>query len=216
MTMTNSGLRYLALLGMLTAAPFARADATDVTPAPPPVVEPQIDRRDIKIPHINVDDIEIGAYAGLLNMDDFGSAPSFGLRATYHVTEDFFAEAAYGKSTISDAGFRQLGIAIFQKEDQELTQYNFSVGYNLFPGEIYLTRNHSVTSVIYLIGGIGAIDFNKETQTTFNAGLGVSTVPYSWLTLRVDVRDYMFQSDILGTNELKHNIELTLGAAWFF
>src|ERR1700679_3967784 len=77
----------------------------------PPVIEPQVNRRDVKTPKIKAKDFEVGAYFGALSIQDFGVNPIYGIRLAYHVSEDIFlqAEAAYSK-----AGERSLGDAFPQ------------------------------------------------------------------------------------------------------
>jgi hypothetical protein len=41
-------------------------------------------------------------------------------------------------------------------------------------------------------------------------------LPVDWLALHVTVRDYIFESDILGTNKMTHNFELTAGLSVYF
>lgn len=187
-------------------------------PAQPqePVIQPEIDRRDIRIPRINVDDIEIGVYGGVLSVQDFGSESVSGARVAYHLTEDFFVEAAFGRSTVSDESFRRLGIPVFTSPEEDLEYYHLSVGYNLFPGEIFFGKNWAMTSAVYLIGGVGNASFNDEDNTAFNIGIGIRVLPTDWLALRAEMRDLLFESDILGKNELKHNFELTFGLSVYF
>jgi len=181
-----------------------------------PVIQPQVERRDIRIPKINVDDIEVGVYGGILSVQDFGSNAVIEGRLTYHVTEDFFIEGTYGRSKVSDESFRHVGIPIFTQPQTDLTYYHLSVGYNLFPGEIFFGKNWAMTSAVYLIGGVGNVDFNDENNTAFNFGIGIRVLPKDWLALRAEMRDMLFQSDILGNNEIKHNFQLMLGVAVYF
>jgi hypothetical protein len=60
--------------------------------AEPTIVEPQVNRRVVKTPHIRAKDFEVGVYFGALSIEDFGTNPVYGIRAAYHVTEDFFLE----------------------------------------------------------------------------------------------------------------------------
>lgn len=209
MTRQQTFVRLALVLGLLVGeAAFAQ------TPAP--VIEPQVDRRQIRIPKIDVDDIEIGVYGGILSVEDFGSSPVFGVRVGYHVTENFFIEGAYGVSKVSDESFRRLGIAIFTQPEVDLSYYHLSVGYNLFPGEVFYGKNWAMTSAVYLIGGVGNVDFNNEKTTAFNFGIGVRVLPKDWFAVRAEIRDLLFESDLLGKNELKHNFELTLGLSVYF
>ncbi len=194
----------------------AAATAQSAESVPEPVIPAQVDRRDVHIPKISANDVEIGAFVGILSVQDFGAKPSAGLRLGYHVTEDFFLEGTYGRSTVSDQSYRRLGIAIFKSEEIPLTYYSLSVGWNLFPGEVFLGKNWAMTSAVYLIGGVGNVNFNSENHIAYNFGIGIRVLPVDWFSMRFEMRDQMFTSDLLGKNELKHNFEMTLGLAAYF
>jgi outer membrane beta-barrel protein len=180
------------------------------------VIKPEVDRRKIKVPRIDTENFELGAYVGTLSVEDFGANTVTGVRFDYHITEDFFLEAAYGSSTVLDSSFRQLGLPIFPQEDEDLTYYNISFGYNMFPGEIFFGKKRAWTSAVYIIGGIGNTEFIGENMSTFNIGIGVRLLPTDFLTLRFDIHDYLWDSDLLGSNKLTHNFEATFGLGFFF
>ena len=52
--------------------------------APGQVIDPEVERREIKEPAIDREDFEVGAYAGIMSIEDFGSDVSYGcdLRTT--------------------------------------------------------------------------------------------------------------------------------------
>lgn len=181
-----------------------------------PVIKPEIERREVTVPQLHPRDFEFTPFAGILNIEDFGSNLVYGGRLGYHFTEYFFLEATLAQSTVTDTSFRQLGISVFGEESTPLTYYHLSTGINLFPGEIFFGRNRARYSYIYLVGGIGVTSFDILDNITFNLGFGVRVVPWDWLHLRVEVRDHMFESDLLGTNKLTHNIETTLGLSVVF
>src|SRR6266446_10120205 len=120
------------ILPFLIAALSAPATAQSAESVPEPVIPAQVERRDVHIPRISANDLEIGAYTGILSVQDFGAKSSSGLRLGYHVTEDFFVEGMYGRSTVSDQAFRRLGIAIFNREKIDLTYYYLSIGLTCF------------------------------------------------------------------------------------
>src|ERR1019366_8677210 len=66
--------------------------------AEPSIIEPQVKRRVVKTPKIKAKDFEIGGYFGALSIQDFGTNPIYGVRAAYHVTEDFFMESYAARS----------------------------------------------------------------------------------------------------------------------
>jgi outer membrane beta-barrel protein len=210
MTNIQKSLRYVVVIIGLGSAGGAWAQ----TPAP--VIEPQIDRRDVSVPKISARDIEVSAYTGILSVEDFGAESSSGFRIGYHITEDFFVEATYGTSTVSDQSFFDRGIPIFTERNVELEYYYASLGVNLFPGEVFIGRNWAMTSAVYLTGGIGNVSFADQDQTAYNLGIGIRVLPWDWLSFRFEVRDHIFESDLLGKKEFKHNFEMTLGIGAYF
>jgi outer membrane beta-barrel protein len=73
-----------------------------------------------------------------------------------------------------------------------------------------------MTSAVYLVGGVGNVNFNGEGHTAYTFGIGIRALPVDWFSMRFEIRDHMFNSDLLGKNELKHNFEMTLGLAAYF
>jgi outer membrane beta-barrel protein len=49
-----------------------------------------------------------------------------------------------------------------------------------------------------------------------NFGAGYRFLLTDWIALRIDVRDHTFKSDLLGSDERKHNLEVTGGVDIFF
>lgn len=205
-----------AAVHALTAASAAMAADGPLTRSPEQVVEPRVDRREVTIPRIDTEDFEVGIYGGLLSVEDFGSSSVFGGRLVYHVSEDFFVEGVYGQSTVTDEALCNLGLCLFPTREQDLKYYALSVGYNFFPGEVFLSKSRAMTSAVYVLGGVGNTSFLGEDRFSFNFGIGIRMLPADWLALHVTVRDYLFESDILGTNKMTHNFELTAGVSVYF
>src|SRR5580658_5384155 len=72
--------------------------AAEEPQAEPSIIEPQVNRREVKTPKIKSKDVELGAYFGALSIQDFGTNPIYGVRAAYHVSEDIFLEADVARS----------------------------------------------------------------------------------------------------------------------
>jgi outer membrane beta-barrel protein len=204
------------LVAMICAIVPAAAAAQSAESIPEPVIPAQVDRRDVHVSKISANDIELGVFAGILSVQGFGTEPSAGARLGYHVTEDFFLEGRYARSKVSDESYRRLGIPLFTSEVVPLTYYDLSVGWNVFPGEIFVGKDWAMTSATYLIGGVGNVKFNGESHTAYNFGIGIRVLPKDWLSIRFEMRDLMFSSDILGKNQLTHNFEMTLGLGAYF
>jgi outer membrane beta-barrel protein len=198
---------------------FVLADTEEKSiPAQEQVIQPQLERRDVKVPHIKSNDIEVGYYSGILSMENFSAESVKGVRLAYHVTEDFFLEGAYARSTISDEFFRSRAFPItgFDNQEEDLTYYNLSLGFNVLPGEIFIGHRWAMASAFYIIGGIGTTTFANENYSTFNFGGGYRILLNDWFAVHIDMRDYVFDSDLLGQNKRTNNFEATVGLTVFF
>jgi outer membrane beta-barrel protein len=193
-------------------------DQVDANAPAPRVIEPEVERRKVKVNKIDAENIEVGAYYGALSIEDFGTNPVYGIRADYHVTEDFFFEANYGRSRAGETSFETLGgnIQLLTGSERRFTYYSLSLGYNLLPGEVYIGRNLAMNSSLYLIGGIGSTKFAGDQRFTVNFGAGYRVLPTDWLAIHIDVQDHVFQSDLLGRDKLTNNLAAYLGATVFF
>ena len=205
-----------------TAAAEARADeaaeAAEANAEPPTIIEPQVERRKIKVPKIDSENIELGAFYGEISIEDFTAVPVTGLRADYHITEDFFFEATMGKATAGKTSFETLGgnVQLLSDAERQFTYYNLSLGYNFLPGEIFIGRKLAMTSGLYLLGGIGSVKFAGDQNFTVNFGAGFRVLPTDWLAIHIDVQDLVFKSDLLGVDRLKNNLQAHIGATVFF
>jgi len=214
----NKNATRIALLAVAAAAISGAAWAAD----PPPtqtdqVVVPQVDRRGIRVPHFASNDFEIGLFGGSYATQNFGTSPVGGVRLGYHITEDFFVEAVYAQTKVSDVLFRQiLPGGIFPSEKSKLTYYNASVGYNIFPGEIFVGSRFARPSQLYIIAGVGSTKLDVQRKPTLNFGFGYRVYLADWAALQLDLRDHIFSLDLLGTRQSTQNIELTGGLAFYF
>ncbi len=181
-----------------------------------PVIEPELDRRDVKRPRIDTEDWEISGFVGALSVEDFGTELIYGGRLGYHVSEDIYLEGEYAWSQVSDSNFRRIGAPLFDSEDEDLTSYSLSIGYNVLPGEVFVGSGWARASSMYITFGAGNTSFVGEDNVTFLAGFGLRTLVSDWFSLRLEARDRIFESDLLGENEWKHNFEITLSMGVFF
>ena len=193
---------------------LVRADDT----TQPPVIEPDIERREIEPPRIDTEDFEVGIFAGQISVEDFGVNTVTGARFAYHVTEGFFVELAAGQADTELTSFERLSGAaqLLTDSERDYSYYNVSLGYNIFPGEHFVGSGRAMNTATYVIGGVGKTSFAGDDRFTINFGIGMRLMPLDWLAIHGDIRDHVFDIDLLGQEKTSHNLEAHLGVTFFF
>lgn len=185
---------------------------------PGQVIDPQVERRKIKEPKIDREDFEVGAYAGIMSVEDFGSDIVYGVRLAYHITEGFFMEATVGQTEAGRTSFEVLsgGAELITDSERRLTYYNLNVGYNIMPGEVFFGEGRAFNTNLYLIAGLGSTTFAGDDRFTVNFGAGYRFLLTDSVAMHLDFRDHLFDIDVIGEEKTAHNIEAHLGVTVFF
>lgn len=191
--------------------------AQENTEQPPALIDPNIDRRDINESDIDTEDIEIGIFGGFISIEDFESSEVVGVSLTYHINENLFLEARYAQATAGQTSFEKLsgGAPFLTEDERDYTYYNLSLGYNI-NGETFFTDNLVFNSDFYFTLGAGSTKFGGDERFTVSAGAGYRLLLTDFWALKVDVRDHVFTSDIIGVEKDVHNLAITLGTTFFF
>jgi outer membrane beta-barrel protein len=182
------------------------------------LIEPQIERVEFDESQIDSFDFELAVYGGVLAMEHFDTNTVVGLKFGYHVSEDFFVQASYGVSEVGETSFEKLsgGAPLLSNSERDVEYYLFSVGFNLLPGEAFLTDSTTLNTVLYISGGIGSTDFAGDDRSTIAFAVGYRTILLDGFSVDVEMRDLIFDLDTFGEDETTHNIELTLALNLFF
>src|SRR5262245_55378570 len=203
----------LAALGLAVAGPAFAADAgtapDEQAAQQQRVIEPEIERRDIERPRIDTEDFEVGLYGGVMSVEDFGSNSVVGVRFAYHISEAFQLEATYGQTDTEKTSFELLsgGAQLLEDDERTLSYYDLTFGWNVLPGEAFFGSKRAFNTALYLIGGAGSTKFAGDEHFTAVAGMGFRMLPNDWLAVHADVRDHLFDTDLLGEKKTAHNIE---------
>jgi outer membrane beta-barrel protein len=185
---------------------------------PGQVIEPEVERREIREADIDTENFEVGAFAGIMSIEDFESDIVYGIRLAYHVTDGFFVEGTVGQTEAGLTSFERLsgGAPILSADDRTYTYYNLNLGYNILPGEVFFGENRAYNTNLYLIAGLGATRFAGDDRFTVNFGAGYRFLLTDSVALHIDFRDHLFDIDILGEDKTTHNLEAHLGVTVFF
>lgn len=212
-------LLSLLLSGAVMHVNCVVADEAVDKPAAVQVITPEVEPREVSEADIDDEIFGVGLYAGVLSIDNFGTEPVYGVRALFHATEDLFLQFDYGVSRAGKTTFEELSgdnVNLLSSSDRDYTYYNVLLGYNIFPGEVFMTSKLTFNSDFYLVGGVGNTRFGGEDNFTTTLGTGYRIVLRDWLTWNIDFRDHIFSSDIIKSNQTTHNIELSTGVAFFY
>nr|WP_241664450.1 outer membrane beta-barrel domain-containing protein [Ningiella ruwaisensis] len=182
-----------------------------------PDIDPNVERRDIDEFDIDSENIEIGAFVGFISIEDFESDVVYGARLAYHVNEHLFIEASYGQASAGETSFETLsgGAPFLTEDERDYRYYDISAGYN-FNGELFITDSLVFNTDFYLTLGAGNTEFGGDERFTLSAGAGYRLLVTDYLSVRLDVRDHVFKSDIIGTEKNVHNLSYTLSTTFFF
>jgi outer membrane beta-barrel protein len=210
-------LAQVAVLAGLTGCGRDRLVSAD-DDGQPPVIEPDVERREIEPAKIDTEDFEVGVFAGRISVEDFGVNSVAGATFAYHITEGFFVELAAGRADTQLTSFERLSGAarLLTDSNRDYSYYNLSLGYNIFPGESFVGKNRSLNTATYLIGGVGKTTFAGDDRFTVNLGMGIRVMPLDWLAIHADIRDHVFDIELLGQEKTSHNMEARIGVTFFF
>ena len=183
-----------------------------------PLIEPDVTPVPVTEAMIDTENFEIGAFVGVLNIEDFESSLLYGGKLTYHLSESFFFEAGIGFAEGGETSFEKLAgnVEVLTDSERDYSYYNINLGYNVLPGEAFLTENYAFNTNFYLIAGAGATDFAGDTRFTLNAGAGYQVLLTDSVAVHIGVRQPYYRIDVLGAEKTSMNTEVSTGLSVFF
>ncbi|WP_026376272.1 outer membrane beta-barrel domain-containing protein [Aestuariibacter salexigens] len=201
---------FLSALAMISlGSPAAQAQQS--------IYEPEVERREFNEADIDSENFEIGAFVGVVSIEDFEQDTVVGARLAYHISENLFVEASAGFATAGQTSFEVLsgGAPFLTDEERDYTYYDLSVGYNI-NGEVFVTDSLVLNSDFYLLVGGGSTEFGGDDRFTISVGGGYRLLLTDYFALRLDVRDHIFNSDLIGEEKATHNLAYSVSATFFF
>jgi outer membrane beta-barrel protein len=209
---------FLAFAFLIACAPLTEVLAQSDEEEQTNLIEPQIERTEFDESLIDAEDFEIAAYTGYLAIADFETNIVIGVKLGYHVSEDFFVQASYGTSETGKTSFEKLsgGAPLLTADERSLEYYLVTLGFNLFPGEAFVTDSTTFNTVFYLSAGVGTTTFAGDDRFTIVYGVGHRTLFADSFSLDIEMRDLIFQQDLFGDEETTNNLEFTVALNLFF
>ena len=209
---------FLGLVLGLSALPvevvLAQSDENEETG----LIEPQIERTEFDEAQIDSSDFEIAAYTGYLAVENFNTDFVTGVKLGYHVSEDFFVQFSYGLGEVGETSYERLsgGAPLLSASEREVEYYLIALGFNLYPGETFITDSTTFNTVFYISGGVGTTTFAGDDRFTIAYAVGHRTLFADGFSLDIEMRDLIFEQDIFGTEESTNNLEFTVSLNLYF
>lgn len=177
------------------------------------IIEPEKKSTPVRSAKIDTERFELGIFGGELNTEDFSSNPVFGLSFSYHITSNIMAQINQGSSDVGKATFeeRDGGLDFLAEEDRTFTYRSILGGYRILSGRSFLGSRLKMNSSIYLLAGLGQVEFAGDESTSYEFAASYRTVVTDWLTMNLDLRNHMFERNFLNDKKTTNNVELTMG-----
>ena len=182
------------------------------------LVEPEIDRVEFDEAKIGSDDFEIAVYSGLIAVEDFSTEVVSGFKIGYQISENFFIQGSMGNTSVGETSYEILSgnAPLLTPEERNFEYYLVGFGFNLMPGEAFVTDFTTFNTMLYLYGGTGTTTFAGEDRFTIAYALGYRSFFNNGMSIDVEARDLIFEMDIFGEEKTTHNMEITLAINLFF
>jgi outer membrane beta-barrel protein len=130
----------------------------------------------------------------------------------YHLTEDFAVEASGAYTRLTSAGGPELERAFSLLESRPRRQLLFATNLVFSPLHAKLQSGSSIAHFdVSATLGAGVVDSALASGVAGNAGLGFAFFLGRAVTLRLDVRDYVFRQQLLGRKVVVNDLAATLG-----
>lgn len=179
------------------------------------IIEPEKKSTPVRSAQIDTEHFELGVFGGELNTEDFNSNPVFGISFSYHVTSNIMAQINQGSSEVDKATFEERDIidgdGFLAESDRTFTYRSILGGYRILSGRSFLGSRLKMSSSIYLLAGLGQVEFADNESTSYELAASYRTVVTDWLTVNLDLKDHIFNRDFLNDDKTTHNVEFSLG-----
>jgi outer membrane beta-barrel protein len=182
------------------------------------IIEPKKDVPVAKAAEIDDERFELGLFTGFLAVDEFNTNPVLGASFVYHLSPKIIFQLNYGQSEVDEASFEENagGGSFLRDSERDFKYTNFLAGYRLLRGRSFIGRNNKYNSDLYIMAGLGSVDFANSSETSLVVGSSYRIVVTDSLTLNLDLRGHSVDREFLGVNNTTFNTELAVGFNFLF
>lgn len=197
-------------LGLLLPLSGVAQESRPVT-----IIKPKKQPVPTKPAKIDTEKYQAGVFFGSLSVEDFNTNLIQGVSFSYQVHKDYLILLHYGSSDVARSTFeRREDMNFLSDADRELSYWTLSGGYRLFNSRSFLGANFKYDSDIYLLAGLGEMDYAGHKGSGFSLGASYRVVFTDWLVGTLDIKDHIYETrDVFGLGDTKttQNIELSIG-----
>lgn len=204
------------LVGVFCLAGFCNSAVAQVNDEV--TVKADVEKRQVLDDVLDTENFEVGIQGGVIAIEDFESSGWLSAHFGYHITENFYVKARYGVAKGGETSFEKLvnSAPLLTDEERELTYYGLNVGYNLLPGEIFLTQDLVFNSVFSIELGGGSTEFAGDDKFTFNVTANYRVFINDWVAWDIGMSDYVFDTQVTGESKTTHNLNFVTGLSVYF
>jgi len=181
------------------------------------IIDPKKEVPVAKSAAIDTEKFELGLFLGSLAVEDFSSGLVYGVSFSYHITPAFLAQFNYGESEVDKATFEDVANDSFLSDEGRVFEYyNVLAGYRVLRGRSFFGANKKYNSDIYLLAGIGSVDFAGNSNSSIVIGTSYRVVLTDAIVANFDIRGHSVERDFLGDNKRTFNTEYAFGVNFLF
>lgn len=153
---------------------------------------------------VSITDLEMTVFTGSVNLSNAESVSTTGLRASYHVSEDYFYEVSFSSGS------------------KDYSHISAAIAKNMLTSEYILSwrgKKNFWPTQFFALAGTGLQFIDDDEQVTLSVGAGFRINPLRRLAIRFDGRGHVVQQQVFeGTQSRKYakNPELSFGLSYFF
>lgn len=180
------------------------------------VIEPDVEGSEARYAAIDNERFELGAYFGMLSVEDFGSEVVSGIELSYHITPAWMLQFNYGEASVDKAAFEIGDRSFLAENDRDFEYYSLSAAYRLLRGRSFFGSRNKYDSDIYLLAGPERVRFAGDGEWGLGFGVSYRLVLADWVTANVDIREHLVKRTFIGERKQTMNTELRIGFSWLF
>lgn len=160
---------------------------------------------------------EINLYGGALATELMGTSPLAGITYGYHFNEDLALEIGFAytrhNSQMSKTIRDFTGYTFIKQHDARI--YTGNLVFHPFHGKFMFFNKTVLHFDFYLLAGAGTTDSHYDKGLTYNAGVGIKIFCNSWLSIRMEVRDFIHAQQLLSTQVVSNDLSMTVGVGFW-